>query len=103
MPPTDDWFGNRAPERAQALLNSGAEVCEKLKGADLVTVQLGINDVAGAVISALKASGWLDLSKLTNVTGIDGVSSYVTSSLAEAGSPIRIPAKVGGRLMSSLP
>lgn len=90
----DDWFGNRAPERTHLLMNSGVEVCAKIKDADLVTIQLGINDIAGALVNALSASGWIDMGKLTAIKDVGGVFAYVSTALTKAGNPIRIPEKV---------
>lgn len=56
-----DWYGeNREPERSKQLMSMSAEICSWLSQSDLVSIQLGYNDLLAAPMFTLQDSGILD-------------------------------------------
>lgn len=77
----DDWYGMRKPFRTERLRNMGPEICEGLSKSDLVTIQLGINDIAGALINAAYSTGIVDIDKLESLSGLDDVFQYLAFAI----------------------
>lgn len=73
----DDWFGNRSYERTHLLQSNGAYVVDCLKQSDLVTLQLGMNDLAGALVNALCELDFVDLDQITNLSDAESIISYL--------------------------
>ena len=80
-PAGSDWFGDRASVRTQTLREKGPEICEWVRNSDLVTVQVGINDITTTFVNALNASGVLDLSKITAISDMNSFMEYVVAAL----------------------
>ena len=78
----DDWFGNRGAVRTRTLREKGNDICAWLSRSDLITVQVGINDLTGALVNSLAATGVLDLEKLTAISDVKTFEDYVLSALA---------------------
>ncbi len=78
---TNDWYGARKPFRTERLRNMGPEICAELKKSDLVTIQLGINDITGALINAAYATGIIDLDLLESSPDLDEVLQYIAYAL----------------------
>lgn len=77
----NDWYGNRHPERTERLRKMGTEICGYLRESDLVTVQIGINDLTAALVNALYATGLVDLNKLTDISDFGSAMNYVKFAL----------------------
>ena len=80
-PAGNDWFGERAHVRTHTLRDKGPQICEWVRNSDLVTVQLGINDITTTFVNALNASGIIDLSKITAISDTDSFMEYIASAL----------------------
>lgn len=78
---TDDWFGNRTPERTQALRNKGSEFCSYISRSDLITFQLGLNDLTATLVNTACATGVVDLNKITAISDVDSVIDYIMFAL----------------------
>ena len=77
----NDWYGNRHPERTVRLREMGPEICGYLREADLVTVQLGINDLTAALVNALYATGLVDLNRLSEISDFSSALAYTRFAL----------------------
>lgn len=79
----NDWYGNRHPERTEELRKSGPQVVNWVQEADLITVQLGINDLAAAFVNALYATGLIDLDKIQELSLSDPstLADYLKTAL----------------------
>ncbi len=73
----NDWYGNRKPERTVRLRAMGPEICGWIQQSDLITFQLGINDITGLLINSAYATGLIDLDKLQSLGGLDDVLAYL--------------------------
>ena len=76
-----DWYGERHPERTEQLLQMGPKICEEVRQSDLITIQAGINDITATVVNAASATGLVDLVKLQEISGVEGVLDYVAYAL----------------------
>ena len=72
-----DWYGERHPERTEQLLQMGPQICDEVRQSDLVTIQAGINDITATIVNAASATGLVDLVKLQEISGMEGVLDYV--------------------------
>lgn len=90
----DDWFGTRSPVRTQTLRNMGNDICEWVSQSDLVTIELGINDITGTLVNSLSASGVIDLEKITSISGAEGVADYLKYALGSLREDPNVLAKV---------
>lgn len=77
----DDWYGMRKPFRTERLRNMGPEICEGLSKSDLVTIQMGINDITGALVNAAYATGIVDIDKLEALSSLDDVFQYLAFAI----------------------
>ena len=79
----NDWYGNRHPERTEELRKSGDQVVGWLREAELVTLQLGINDLTAAFVNALYATGLVDLDKIQQLSLSDPstLADYLMTAL----------------------
>ena len=79
----NDWYGNRHPERTAVLRESGDQVVAWVREADLVTLQLGINDLTAAIVNALYATGLVDLDKIQQLSLSDPstLADYLKTAL----------------------
>lgn len=77
----NDWYGNRHPERTETLRTLGPQICGYLRKSDLVTVQLGINDLTAALVNALYATGLVDLNKLSDISDFNSAMEYLKFAL----------------------
>lgn len=77
----DDWYGMRKPERTARLHNMGPEICSWIKESDLVSVQVGINDITGALVNSAYATKLVDLDRLQNLSDLSSVLSYLQFAL----------------------
>ena len=77
----DDWYGQRHPERTVRLRAMGNDVVAWLAESDLVTVQVGINDLAAAFVNALYATGVVDLNKLSAISDPASAMEYLKFAL----------------------
>ena len=77
----DDWYGNHHPERTENLRAAGPEIVSWVREADLVTIQLGINDLAAALANAAFATGLIDLEKLGNISDLQTLADYLQTAL----------------------
>ena len=73
----DDWYGQRHPERTERLRSMGPDVVSWVKESDLVTMQLGINDLTAALVNSLYATGIVDLNKLTAISDAASAADYL--------------------------
>ena len=73
----DDWYGQRHPERTERLRAMGSDVVAWVSESDLVTVQLGINDLTAALVNSLYATGIIDLNKLTAISDVSSAVDYL--------------------------
>ena len=56
-----DWYGeNRAPERSQRLQDMASEICSWVSESDLITLQLGYNDILAAPAFTLQGSPMME-------------------------------------------
>ena len=76
-----DWYGERHPERTEQLLQMGPQICEEVRKSDLITIQAGINDITATIVNAASATGLVDLVKLQEISGVEGVLDYVAFAL----------------------
>lgn len=79
----DDWFGNRSYERTHKLQESGAPVVESLKQSDFVTLQLGMNDLAGALVNAICSCGFIDINRIKSISDAESALDYLAFALNE--------------------
>ena len=79
----NDWYGNRHPERTEELRKSGPQVVEWVREADLITLQVGINDLTAALVNSLYATGLVDLDKIQELSLSDPstLADYLTTAL----------------------
>ncbi|MBQ3261845.1 MAG: hypothetical protein IJH52_01585 [Oscillospiraceae bacterium] len=79
----NDWYGNRHPERTEELRKSGEQVVNWVREADLITLQIGINDLTAAIVNALYATGLIDLDKIQQLSLSDPatLADYLTMAL----------------------
>ena len=79
----NDWYGNRHPERTEVLRSMGPEIVSWVREADLITLQLGINDLTAALVNALYATGLVDLDKIQQLSLSDPstLADYLTTAL----------------------
>lgn len=73
----DDWYGNRKPYRTEKLRAMGPEICSWIRKADLITVQVGINDITGLLINSAYATGLVDLDKLQSFSNVEDLLAYL--------------------------
>ena len=73
----DDWYGQRHPERTERLRAMGPDVVSWVRESDLVTMQLGINDLTAALVNSLYATGVVDLNKLTAISDPASAADYL--------------------------
>lgn len=78
---TDDWFGNRTPERTEMLRNMGDQICAWVRESDLVTLQGGINDITALLVNSVCASGLVDIDKITSISDLNSVIEYLQYAL----------------------
>lgn len=78
-----DWYGNRHPERTEVLRSMGPEIVSWVQEADLITLQLGINDLTAAFVNALYATGLVDLDKIQQLSLSDPstLADYLLTAL----------------------
>lgn len=93
-PAGSDWFGDRAYVRTQTLRSYGPQICDWVRNSDLVTVQLGINDITTTFVNALNASGVIDLSKITSISDVNSLMEYIKSALNSVSENPNILGKV---------
>lgn len=72
-----DWYGERHPERTEQLLQLGPEICDWVGQSDLVTVQMGINDITATLVNAASATGIVDLPKIQEISDLESAFDYV--------------------------
>ena len=79
----NDWYGNRHPERTEVLRSMGPQIVSWVREADLITLQLGINDLTAALVNALYATGLVDLDKIQQLSLSDPstLADYLTTAL----------------------
>lgn len=77
----NDWYGNRHPERTVRLREMGPEICSYVRESDLVSVQLGINDLTAALVNAISATGLVDLTKLSEISDLSSALAYTRFAL----------------------
>ena len=79
----NDWYGNRHPERTEVIRNMGPDVCAWLGEADLVTLQVGINDLTAALLNAASATGLVDMDAIQKVSlsDLSTVADYLGMAL----------------------
>ena len=79
----NDWYGNRHPERTEELRKSGPQVVNWVREADLITLQIGINDLTAAIVNALYATGLIDLDKIQELSLSDPstLADYLKNAL----------------------
>lgn len=57
----DDWYSEkRAPERTEKLRSLGRDMCDWIAASDLITLQLGYNDILAAPLFTLQDSPMMD-------------------------------------------
>ena len=78
---TEDWFGSRHPDRTEALLNKADLICGWVSESDLITVQIGINDITAMLVNSLSATGVIDLGKITAISDAESVLEYIQYAL----------------------
>ena len=78
-----DWYGNRHPERTEVLRSMGPQIVSWVREADLITLQVGINDLTAAIVNALYATGLVDLDKIQQLSLSDPstLADYLTTAL----------------------
>ena len=78
-----DWYGNRHPERTEVLRSMGPQIVSWVREADLITLQVGINDLTAALVNALYATGLVDLDKIQQLSLSDPstLADYLTTAL----------------------
>ena len=81
----DDWYGQRHPERTERLRAMGSDVVAWVSESDLVTVQLGINDLTAALVNSLYATGIIDLNKLTAISDVSSAVDYLKRGICSIG------------------
>lgn len=79
----NDWYGNRHPERTEVLRSMGPQIVSRVREADLITLQVGINDLTAAIVNALYATGLVDLDKIQQLSLSDPstLADYLTTAL----------------------
>ncbi len=79
----NDWYGNRHPERTEVLRSMGPQIVSWVREADLITLQVGINDLTAALVNALYATGLVDLDKIQQLSLSDPstLADYLTTAL----------------------
>ena len=88
----DDWYGQRHPERTERLRAMGDDVVAWLAESDLVTVQVGINDLAAAFVNSLYATGVVDLNKLSDISDLASAMDYLSFAM---GNLVKSPDLLG--------
>ena len=78
-----DWYGNRHPERTEVLRSMGPQIVSWVREADLITLQVGINDLTAAIVNALYATGLVDLDKIQQLSLSDPstLADYLQTAL----------------------
>jgi len=76
-----DWFANRHPDRIQTLMATGPSICREVRKSDLVTVQLGINDITSSLVNAACATGVIDLNRIQAMDGAGDILDYLAYAL----------------------
>ncbi|MDO4816433.1 MAG: SGNH/GDSL hydrolase family protein [Bacillota bacterium] len=79
---TDDWFGNRTPERTELLRSKGEQMCAWISESDLISLQCGINDITALLVNTLCASGLVDINKITAIDDAEAVLDYLQFALS---------------------
>ena len=64
----NDWYGNRHPERTEVLRSMGPQIVSWVQQADLITLQIGINDLTAALVNSLYATGLVDIDKIQELS-----------------------------------
>ena len=77
----DGWFGERSAVRTNALMDKGDEICSKIRNSDLITMQLGINDITSTLVNAVCACGFIDINKLTSIEDTSDVKDYLSYAI----------------------
>ncbi len=85
-----DAYGNRKSERAEALFNIGPQLVEQLGESDLVTVQVGFNDITAALVNVVCASGLVDINEIQNIDDAQSALEYVVNALANVGDGTQV-------------
>lgn len=73
----NDWYGMRHPERTTRLREMGPEICSWVSKSDLITMQVGINDITGLLANSAYATGLIDLDKIQNLSGVNDLINYL--------------------------
>lgn len=76
-----DAYGDRKSERAEVLFNLGPQLVQWLGESDLVTVQVGFNDITAALINTACACGLIDLKEIQNIEDASDALSYLVTAL----------------------
>lgn len=76
-----DWYGSRHPERSAALYAKAGQICDYIRESDLVTVQVGLNDITGALVNTACATGLIDINKLKSISDAESVLDYIVGAL----------------------
>ena len=82
---TDDWYGNRKPERTARLRTMGPEIVNWIQKSDLITLQVGINDITGLLINSAYATGLVDLNQLQSLSDVDDILAYLNFVIGNLG------------------
>ncbi|MBQ1545323.1 MAG: hypothetical protein IIZ60_06135 [Clostridia bacterium] len=77
----NDWYGKRHPERTMVLRQSGPTICKWIKQADLLTIELGLNDITAALVNSAYATGLVDLDQLKDISELNDVVAYLSFAL----------------------
>lgn len=73
----DDWYGMRKPERTVRLRAMGPTICDWISNSDLITMQVGINDITGLLINSAYATGLIDIDKIKGLSGVNDIIDYL--------------------------
>ena len=73
----NDWYGSRKPERTVRLRAMGPEICGWIRQSDVITFQLGINDISGLLTNAAYATGLIDIDKIESLDGLNDILAYL--------------------------
>ena len=80
----NDWYSaNRAPARSDKLRGMGDELCAWLRESDLISIQLGYNDVLAAPMFTLQDSGMMNdlMAALDSDMSADDFESFLKSEM----------------------
>lgn len=77
----NDWYGNRKPERTARLRSMGPEITSWIRQADLITMQIGINDITGLLVNSATSTGLIDIDKIQDLSSLNDILAYLEWAL----------------------